>query len=63
MADGLSYLFRSSSITAETYVHRSDNPYHFGINDDSKMIQTLPVKAPEIIYHDGIFNISDLADF
>lgn len=57
------YLFRSSSITFKTYVYRSSTPYNFGVNDDSKLIATLPVKAPEIIYDKGQYYISDLADF
>jgi hypothetical protein len=57
------YLFRSSSISLKTYVYRSSNPYNFGVNDDSKLIATLPVKAPEIIYENGQYYISDLADF
>lgn len=57
------YLFRASSITFKTYVYRSSNPYDFGINNDSKLIAELPVKAPEIIYNNGQYYISDLADF
>ncbi|MFC2124422.1 hypothetical protein ACFLU5_06390 [Bacteroidota bacterium] len=60
---GYYYLFRASSITALTYVYRSDNPYHFGVNDDSKLIASLPLKAVEIIQHSGQWYISDLADF
>lgn len=36
---------------------------NFGVNDDSKLIATLQVKAPEIIYENGQYYISDLADF
>ena len=57
------YLFRSSSTDFNTYVYRSDNPFHFGINDDSKLIATLPIKAPEIIEYKGTSYITDLADF
>ncbi len=61
--DGLFYLFRATSTDFKTYVYRSDTPYHFGINDDSKLIAEFPVKAPEIILHNGQYYISDLADF
>jgi hypothetical protein len=57
------YLFRASSITYKTYVYRSLTPYNFGVNDDSKLIATLPVKAPEIIHDGDDYFISDLADF
>jgi hypothetical protein len=57
------YLFRSSSVSGLTYVYRSESPYHFGVNDDSKLIKTLPIKAPEIIYDQNQYYISDLADF
>ena len=57
------YLFRSSSMDFNTYVYRSDTPYHFGCNEDSKLIAVLPIKAPEIIEHNGSWYISDLADF
>jgi hypothetical protein len=61
--NGLYYLFRSSSITGRCYVYASDTPYHFGINDDSKLVTVLPVRAPEIVFDRGIWYISDLADF
>lgn len=57
------YLFRSSSISLKTYVYRSSGPYNFGVNNDSKLIATLPVKAPEIIRDGNDYYISDLADF
>lgn len=61
--DGYYYLFRSSSVTGKCYVYRSKNPYNFGVNDDRKLIATLPIRAPEIIEHNGQYYISDLADF
>ncbi len=61
--DNYYYLFRSSSVTAKTYVYRSDNLYDFGVNDDSKLIEIFDIKAPEIIFHNGQYYISDLADF
>jgi len=61
--DGYYYLFRSSSITFKTYVYRSEDPTDFGIRDDSKLVATLPLKAPELIYRDDTWYVSDLADF
>jgi len=61
--DGYYYLFRASSMTFKTYVYRTDTPYHFGVNDDLKLITQLPIKAPEFIYYDGQYYISDLSDF
>lgn len=61
--DGYYYLFRSSSITFKTYVYRSEDPTDFGINDDSKLVATLPLKAPELIHHNDTWYVSDLADF
>ena len=61
--DGLFYLFRSSSVTGLTYVYCSENPYDFGVNNDSKLVTTLPVRAPEIINVQNRYYISDLSDF
>ena len=44
-------------------MYRSDTPYNFGVNTDEKLIAELPIKAPEIIEHNGQDYISDLADF
>lgn len=60
---GYYYLFRASSITFKTYVYRSDNPYHFGVNDDAKLVAVLPLKAPEVLEWKGHWYISDLAGF
>ena len=61
--DGYFYLFRASSTTFKTYVYRSTDPTSFADNDDDKLIAELPIKAPEIIHHDGKWYISDLSDF
>jgi len=61
--DGFFYLFRASSITFKTYVYRSKDPLDFGIDDDSKLIAEFPIKAPELIHHEGQWYISDLHDF
>lgn len=60
---GYYYLFRASSISGTTFVYRSEDPYNFGVNNDSKLITELPIKAPGIIYDEGNWYISDLADF
>jgi hypothetical protein len=61
--NNLYYLFRASSITFKTYVYCSETPYNFGVNNDSKMVAELPLKAPELIQWKGQWYISDLADF
>jgi hypothetical protein len=60
---GYYFLFRASSVTGKTYVYQSESPYHFGINEDSKLVTVLDIKAPEIILNEGQYFISDLADF
>lgn len=60
---GKYYLFRASSISFLTYVYCSDTPYNFGIDNDDKLIATLPLKAPEVFEYNGQWYISDLADF
>ena len=57
------FLFRASSVTGKTYVYRSDTPYNFGVNDDRKLVTILDIKAPEIIFFNDQYYISDLADF
>ena len=61
--DGYFYLFRASSHDFKTYVYRSTDPLHFGINDDTHLITELPVKAPEILLDGDKWYISDLANF
>ena len=61
--DGYFYLFRASSISYKTFVYRSRDPLAFGIDDDSKLIAEFQIKAPELIYHQGNWYISDLHDF
>jgi hypothetical protein len=60
---GYYYLFRASSMDFCTYVYRSQDPYDFGVNDDRKLIAKFPIKAPEIVHHEGQWYISDLADW
>ena len=61
--EGKYYLFRASSISFLTYVYCSDSPYNFGVDNDEKLIATLPLKAPEVFEHNRQWYISDLADF
>ncbi len=61
--DGYFYLFRTSSISFQTFVYRSLDPLDFGIDDDSKLVCTLDIKIPEIITYQGRMYISDLPDF
>lgn len=61
--DGFFYLFRASSHDFKTYVYRSETPLYFGNSDDHNLVAVLPVKAPEIIFENGVHYISDLADF
>lgn len=61
--EGYFYLFRASSTDFKTYVYRSKDPESFGIDDDTNLITVLPIKAPEVLLHDGKWYISDLADF
>jgi hypothetical protein len=57
------YLFRASSNEPLTFVYASEDPAYFGVNDDKNLIAQLPLKAPEVILHEGKWYVSDLADF
>jgi hypothetical protein len=61
--EGFYYLFRASSNDATTYIYRSRTPDYFGVNDDTNLIASMKIKAPEILEHNGEWFISDLADF
>ena len=52
---GYYYLFRTSNYYGKplTTVYRSLDPTSFGIDDDSKIVTTLPVAAPEVIHYRG----------
>ncbi|MDT8300745.1 MAG: hypothetical protein RQ760_04615 [Sedimentisphaerales bacterium] len=56
------YLFNTQKYTRpqHTTVYRSDDPFRFGINDNSLEVAILPVAAPEIILHDGQYYIASL---
>jgi hypothetical protein len=42
------------------WVYHSNNPLNFGINDDSKLVTSLEIAAPEIILHEGKYYIASL---
>ncbi len=52
---GYYYLFRTQhyGANAETRVYRSKDPKDFGVNDDSHLVETMPVAAPEIFESRG----------
>lgn len=56
------FLFRTQRYgeKAQTLVYRSTDPLDFGVNDDSKLVASLPVAAPEVIEHDGEWFIAAL---
>ena len=59
---GYYYLFRTQhyGANAQTSVYRSKELKNFGINDDSYLVCTLPVAAPEIIEYQGQLYIAAL---
>lgn len=59
---GLFYLFRTQHYgeKAKTSVYASKDPLDFGVDDDSKLVTTLPVAAPEIVEEDGQLYIAAL---
>jgi hypothetical protein len=59
---GYYYLFRTQHYgeNPETRVYRSKDPTNFGINDDRKLVETLPVAAPEIVESQGQVYIASL---
>lgn len=56
------YLFTTQSYLGNprTSVYRSQNPLNFGKDDDSFLVTTLPVAAPEIVIHEGKYYIAAL---
>jgi hypothetical protein len=57
---GVYFLFRTQRYgeNAQTSVYRSTNPRNFGIDDDSYLVTTMPVAAPEIILDQGQYYIA-----
>jgi len=57
------YLFRTQKYGPEaiTRIYHSNDPMDFGVNaDDKHLIGSLPVAAPEIIFHNGEWFIASL---
>jgi len=61
---GAYYLFRTQryGMGAETRVYRSLDPSDFGVNDDSHLVEVLPVAAPEIFEYQGQWYLAALLD-
>jgi hypothetical protein len=59
---GYFYLFRTSNYRGDprTTVYRSKDPTDFGLDDDAKIVATLPVAAPEIILRAGRYWLAAL---
>jgi hypothetical protein len=57
-------LFRTSEYNppARTHVYRSQDPFDFGLDNDSKLVATLRVAAPEVIQVGNSFYISTVED-
>jgi hypothetical protein len=62
--EGAYYLFRTQhyGVPPETRVYRSLDPHDFGVNDDSHLVEILPVAAPEIHEYKGQWYIAWLLD-
>jgi hypothetical protein len=60
--EGHYYLFRTQRYgeDAQTSVYRSQDPMHFGVDDDSRFVGTLPVAAPEVVVHEAREYIASL---
>jgi hypothetical protein len=56
------YLFRNQRYGPNNVntQYRSKDPFDFGVDDDSKIVGTLPIAAPEIILHDEAYFIAAL---
>jgi len=59
---GWFYLFTTQKYRGQphTSVYRSRDPLDFGVDNDSKLVTTLPVAAPEIVLHNGEYYIAAL---
>jgi len=42
---------------SQTTVYASPNPMYFGVNDPSQKLCTLPIAAPEIVFHGGKYYV------
>jgi hypothetical protein len=61
---GLFYFFRNQYYgeRARNWVYWSRNPLNFGIDDDSRLVRSWHVAAPEIIRHEGQYYVASLLD-
>ncbi|MEJ2703612.1 MAG: hypothetical protein P8Z79_14335 [Sedimentisphaerales bacterium] len=61
---GVFYYFRNQFYGkhARNWVYRSGNPLNFGIDDDSKLVRSWHLAAPEVILHEGQYYIAALKD-
>jgi hypothetical protein len=64
MGPGQFFYFRNELYgkNARNWVYHSDNPYNFGIDEDSKLVRDWHLAAPEIIRHENQFFIAALMD-
>jgi hypothetical protein len=49
------FLFRTQryGVDAQTSVYRSPDPFDFGLDNDDKLVEHLPVAAPELVEYGG----------
>jgi hypothetical protein len=61
---GMFYYFRNQFYGkhARNWVYRSDNPLNFGIDDDSKLVRSWHLAAPEMIRYEEQYYIAALKD-
>lgn len=62
LTPGTFHLFRNQyyGTRQRNWVYRSKNPRYFGIDDDTYLLGSLPVAAPEILRHEGRWYIAAL---
>ncbi len=62
LAPGDYFLFRTQAYGpgAQTTVYRSENPYLFGIDDDSRFVAQFNLCAPEVVSHNGEYHLAAL---
>ncbi len=61
---GVFYYFRNQYYgqRACNWIYRSDNPLNFGIDEESGLVRSWRVAAPEIIHHQGQYYVASLMD-
>jgi hypothetical protein len=60
--EGHYYLFRTQKYGpgSKTSIYHSENPFNFGIDDDSYYVKEMNICAPEIVKHEGQYYIAAL---